>query len=175
MVYRIFLIGAYVGVLVLNTITFTTGLHITNQTNQPLRIRMSTLHRNYASPLAVGQSYFFSHHPINMVVYSPRGTCSQFNDIAMNPTIFSNLIIRTKNNNPDCVVLGYTGRTRQVTSRIIPPVVFDPNYCKRGCWNPLRGTIAAENTMGVRTGLYPALPSVYGAGTYTSEPDQATT
>jgi hypothetical protein len=130
------------------------GLHIVNQTNQRLLIRFNSTSREYSSFLDPSQSYFFSEPPLNLTVYSPGGSCSHFYDIGMNTSIFDTLLIRAQRSNAACVVIGYTGRTRQVAPRAIPPIAVDPTTCKGGCWNPTTGAIAPELTTGVVTGRF---------------------
>lgn len=152
------------------------GLHIANQTPHTLRMRMSTEHREYIADLIPRQSYFFSHFPYNMTIYHPQGTCSQFYNIGMNPSVFDTLLIRTQNNNPGCAVLGFTGKTRQMTPRTVGPVPFDPNYCRRNCWNPTTGTMGPHKTTGVLTGpMASRSATILGSGTDNVEPNPAVT
>ncbi len=151
------------------------GLHIINQAPHNVRIQMSTPVQEYVGDLTRRNAYFFSNHPQNMTVYSPNGTCSKFYGIYMNP-IFDTLLIRGRNGSPGCVVLGFTGKTRQATPRTIGPVPFEPNYCKARCWNPTSGAIAPQRSNGVITGPMGPLPTtILNAGTDDVEPNPVRT
>ncbi len=151
------------------------GLHIVNQTNAPVRTRMSTIEREYAQDLSPGQSYFQSYFPTNLTLYSPQGTCSRFYNIGMNPSVFTHLLIRNQRNTRGCFVIGYAGRTRQRSSRPVPAIQFDPNTCSANCWNPTTGSINVERTSGVVTGLYTQPSIITNAGTDLSFPNPSAT
>jgi hypothetical protein len=142
MYYKNYLLAMLI--LVTSSLAFSTGLHIVNQTNQVVRIKMAAAYREYYGDISPGQSLFFSETPYNLTVYSPSGACSQFFDIFMNTNVFDTLAIRPQANNLDCYVIGYTGKTRQVNPRLLPFVAFDPTICRRACWNPSTGWIAPE-------------------------------
>lgn len=151
------------------------GLHIVNQTNHTVRLRMSTVEREYAQDLAPNQSYFHSYHPTNLTLYSPEGTCSRFYNIGMNPSIFSHLLIRNQRNTRGCFVIGYVGRTRQRSPRPIPAVQFDPNACLANCWNTTTGAVNVERTNGIVTGLYTQPTPIINAGTDKAFPNPSST
>lgn len=145
------------------------GLHIINKTGQPVVVRMSTWATEYWMTLPSRQSQFISNFPMNMTVYSAQGYCSQFNNIFMNPTIFDTLYI---GGGPQCLVLWYTGNTRQQSPRLVGPVPIEPNICKRNCWNPTTGWLAPQNTSGILTGtLAPSTTNIVGVGTAMAEPN----
>lgn len=150
--------------------THSMGLHMVNQTGQALRMRMSTIDREYAADLTPGAAYYFSNYPLNMTVYGPHGYCSQFYGIGMNPSVFTHLLIRNQKNSTGCHVLGFTGMSRQRTPRTIPAVAFDPNYCRRDCWNSTTGMTTIGRTNGIKGGLYATPTNIIGVGTDRTEP-----
>jgi hypothetical protein len=150
------------------------GLHLINQTRQILRYYMNTDAREYSGDLQPGQSYYFSFYPNNMTLYSPQGTCSVFYNIGMNPSVFDTLVIRPQANNPGCCVIGYIGRTRQRSSATTCWIPFEPNYCRRGCWNPATGAAVITRTTGILTGPGGTQPTTF-SGTELSEPNPTST
>ncbi len=121
-----------------------TGTHIVNQTNQPLRVQNISVSHVNTTDMIPGASYFFSETPLHMTVYGPNGICSQFHGIEMNGSIFNYVLIRAQSKNPGCYILGFTGKTRQTTPHTVLPVAIEPDFCKRGCWNPTSGWIAPD-------------------------------
>lgn len=141
------------------------GLHIRNESRAPVTARIITANRENVKPLSPGESYFFSAVPIHMTVYGPNGSCSQFNSIAMNGSIFDYLLIRNQARSPGCFALGFSGKSRQVSPQTIPPVVFDPNACINRCWNPNTGMVQLQSGRNIAPGYVPQ--KVVHAGTYT--------
>lgn len=141
------------------------GLHIRNESRQPVTARIITANRENVKPLSPNESYFFSAVPIHMTVYGPDGSCSQFNAIAMNGSIFDYLLIRNQAGARGCFSVGFAGKSRQNSPQIIPPVAFDPNACIRRCWNPNTGMVQLQSGRNIAPGYVPQ--KVVRAGTYT--------